>query len=244
MTFMEQNMYTAQGRLEMDTMLRQYSPLVRRLAHQMIAKLPANVEIDDLIQVGMIGLTDALSRFDAGQGVQFETFATQRIRGAMLDELRGADWMSRGTRKQQREIESAVHRLEQRLGRAPAEREIAQEMGLSLSDYQDMLGKVRGTQLIFLEDMSGDDGDSDYLDRHVTDEGHDPLSLLQDYRMRGALVEAIKNLPEREQYVMSMYYEHDMNLKEIAAVLGVTESRVCQLHSQSIARLRVKLRAW
>lgn len=237
-------MYTATGRLDVNAMLRQYSPLVRRLAHQMIAKLPANVEIDDLIQVGMIGLTDALSRFDAGQGVQFETFATQRIRGAMLDELRGADWLSRGTRKQQRDIESAVHKLEQRLGRAPHESEIAKELEMSLGDYQEMLGKVRGTQLIYLEDMSGEDGDNDYLDRHVSDEGNDPLSLLQDHRMRHALVEAIKNLPEREQYVMSMYYEQDMNLKEIAAVLGVTESRVCQLHSQSIARLRVKLREW
>jgi RNA polymerase sigma factor for flagellar operon FliA len=241
---METSMYTAKGRLDIDTMLKQYSPLVRRLAHQMIAKLPANVEIDDLIQVGMIGLTDALSRFDAGQGVQFETFATQRIRGAMLDELRGADWLSRGTRKQQRDIEGAVHRLEQKLGRAPQESEIAKEMGMDLDDYQEMLGKVRGTQLIYLEDMSGEDGDNDYLDRHVTKDDHDPLSLLQDHRMRHALVEAIKNLPEREQYVMSMYYEQDMNLKEIAAVLGVTESRVCQLHSQSIARLRVKLREW
>ena len=122
-------MYTAKGRLELNSLLQQYSPLVRRLAHQMIAKLPANVEIDDLIQVGMIGLTDALSRFDAEQGVQFETFATQRIRGAMLDELRGAYWMSRGTRKQQREIEGAVHRLEQRLGRPPHEGEIAKEPG-------------------------------------------------------------------------------------------------------------------
>ena len=117
-------------------------------------------------------------------------------------------------------------------------------MGMALTEYQEMLGKVRGTQLIYLEDMSGEDGDNDYLDRHVTDEGNDPLSLLEDHRMRHALVEAIKNLPEREQYVMSMYYEQDMNLKEIAAVLGVTESRVCQLHSQSIARLRVKLREW
>lgn len=237
-------MYTAKGRLDIDSMLKQYSPLVRRLAHQMIAKLPANVEIDDLIQVGMMGLSDALTRFDAGQGVQFETFATQRIRGAMLDELRGADWLSRGTRKQQRDIETAVHKLEQRLGRAPQESEIAKEMGMTLTEYQEMLGKVRGTQLIYLEDMSGEDGDNDYLDRHVTDEGNDPLALLQDQRMRKALVEAIKNLPEREQYVMSMYYEQDMNLKEIAAVLGVTESRVCQLHSQSIARLRVKLREW
>lgn len=237
-------MYTAKGRLDVDSMLKQYSPLVRRLAHQMIAKLPANVEIDDLIQVGMIGLTDALSRFDASQGVQFETFATQRIRGAMLDELRGADWMSRGNRRQQRSIEAAVHKLEQKLGRAPAESEIAKEMGISLAEYQELLGRVRGTQLVYLEDMSGDDGDQDYLDRHVADEDANPLSMLQDHRMRAALVEAIKNLPEREQFVMSMYYEQDMNLKEIAAVLGVTESRVCQLHSQSIARLRVKLREW
>ena len=237
-------MYTPKGRLDNSTLIKQYSPLVRRLAHQMIAKLPANVEVDDLIQVGLIGLTDALSRFDAEQGVQFETFATQRIRGAMLDELRGGDWMSRGTRRQQREIEVAVHKVEQRLGRAPREDEIAAEMGLPLAEYQDLLSKVRGTQLVYLEDMAGDDGDNDYLDRHVADDNANPMAQLQDHRMREALVEAIKNLPEREQYVMSMYYEHDMNLKEIAAVLKVTESRVCQLHSQSIARLRVKLRDW
>jgi len=235
-------MYTAKGQLDLNSTLKQYSSLVRRLAHQMIAKLPANVEIDDLIQVGMIGLADALSRFDAAQGVQFETFATQRIRGAMLDELRGNDYLSRGTRKHQRSIEAAVGRLEQKLGRAPAESEIAKEMGMTLSEYQELLGKVRGTQLVYLEDMAGIEGENDFLDRHVADDGNNPLSLLQDHKMRSALVEAIKQLPEREQYVMSMYYEHDMNLKEIAAVLKVTESRVCQLHSQSIARLRVRLR--
>ena len=235
-------MYTAKGQLDLNSTLKQYSSLVRRLAHQMIAKLPANVEIDDLIQVGMIGLADALSRFDADQGVQFETFATQRIRGSMLDELRGNDYLSRGTRKQQRTIESAVHKLEQKLGRAPAESEIAREMGTTLVEYQELLGKVRGTQLVYLEDLSGDEGDNDFLDRHVGTQDTSPLARLQDHRMREALVEAIKVLPEREQYVMSMYYEHDMNLKEIAAVLKVTESRVCQLHSQSIARLRVKLR--
>ncbi|HSW22780.1 MAG TPA: RNA polymerase sigma factor FliA [Burkholderiaceae bacterium] len=237
-------MYTAKGQhQDSSAQLKQYSPLVRRLAHQMIAKLPANVELDDLIQVGMIGLNDALSRFDAGQGVMFETFATQRIRGAMLDELRGGDWMSRGDRRHQRSIEAAVHKLEQKLQRAPSESEIADEMGMMLADYQELLGKVRGTQLFHLEDLSGDDGD-DFLDRHVADEAANPLAMLQDQRMREALVEAIGRLPEREQHVMSMYYEHDMNLKEIAAVLKVTESRVCQLHSQSIARLRSRLREW
>jgi RNA polymerase sigma factor for flagellar operon FliA len=237
-------MYTAKGTLDRDAQLRKYSPLVHRLAHHMIAKLPASVEVDDLIQVGMIGLTEALARFEPSQGVQFETFASQRIRGAMLDELRESDWMSRGSRKQQKDIEHAVQRLEQRLHRAPKESEIAAELGLPLDGYQEMLARVRGTQLVYLEDLSGRGDDEDnFLDRYLpADAQSDPQSLLGDHRMRHALVEGITKLPEREQYVMSMYYEHDMNLKEIAAVLGVTESRVCQLHSQSIARLRARLR--
>ena len=238
-------MYTAKGQLDRDALIRQHVPLVRRIALHMIAKLPPNVELDDLIQVGMIGLAEALSRFESEQGVQFDTFASQRIRGAMLDELREGDWMSRSSRKSQKEIEQALHRLEQRLGRTPLESEIAAELGMALDDYQSLLGKVRGTQLVYLEDIGGGyaDGSDDYLERHVADAGADPFALLRDQRLRLALVDAIKNLPEREQYVMGMYYEHDMNLKEIAAVLGVTESRVCQLHSQAIARLRTKMRA-
>jgi RNA polymerase sigma factor for flagellar operon FliA len=225
--------------------LKHYSPLVRRLAHQMIAKLPANVEVDDLIQVGMLGLADALTRFDAEQGVMFETFATQRIRGAMLDELRGNDWMSRGDRRQQRSIDTAVHRLEQQLGRAPHESEIAVALDMSLADYQNMLSRVRGTQLVYLEDLGHDEDGNRFLDRHVpAAETSGPVGMLEDRRMREAVVAAIKRLPEREQHVMSMYYEQDMNLKEIAAVLGVTESRVCQLHSQSIGRLKAQLRDW
>ena len=236
-------MYTTKGQLNREDMLRQYVPLVRRLAHHMIAKLPPSVEVDDLIQVGMMGLSEALSRFESNQGVQFETFATQRIRGAKLDELRENDWMSRGSRKSQKDIEHAVHRLEHRLGRSPIESEIAAELQMSLPDYQSLLGKVRGTQLIYLEDMvGGDDGDNHFLDRHAGDKEIDPENMLADHRMRQALITAIKGLPEREQFIMSMYYEQDMNLKEIAAVLSVTESRICQLHSQSIARLRAKMR--
>ena len=236
-------MYTAKGQLDRDAMIRQHVPLVRRIAHHMIAKLPPNVELDDLIQVGMMGLADALSRYEAAQGVQFETFASQRIRGAMLDELREGDWMSRGSRKSQKDIEQAVHRLEQKLGRSPLESEIAAEMGMALAEYQSLLGKVRGTQLVYLEDMTHGEEDDGFLDRHVADSGADPVELLRDQRLKVSLVNAIKSLPEREQHIMGMYYEHDMNLKEIAAVLGVTESRVCQLHSQSIARLRAKMRA-
>ncbi len=237
-------MYTAKGQLDRNALIRQYQPLVRKLAHHMMAKLPASVEVDDLIQVGLIGLSEALSRYEAAQGVQFETFATQRIRGAMLDELRENDWMSRGSRKSQKDIEVAMRKLEHRLGRTPLESEIAAEMKLSLEDYQSLLGKVRGTQLVYLEDMSrsGEDDDT-FLDRHVADTEADPLNVLRDQRLRAGLVAAIKGLPEREQYIMSMYYEQDMNLKEIAAVLDVTESRICQLHSQSIARLRAKMRS-
>jgi len=237
-------MYTAKGQLDRNALIRQYQPLVHRLAHHMMVKLPANVELDDLIQVGMIGLSEALSRYEAAQGVQFETFATQRIRGAMIDELRDNDWASRSTRKSQKEIEESIRRLEHRLGRPPLESEIASDLGVTLGEYQTLLGKVRGTQLVYLEDMGhGQDEEDGFLDRHMGDADADPLNLLRNDRLRRALVQAIKSLPEREQYVMSMYYEQDMNLKEIAAVLDVTESRVCQLHSQSIARLRAKMRA-
>ena len=236
-------MYTAKGQLDRNALIKQYQPLVRKLAHHMMAKLPPSVEVDDLIQVGLIGLSDALSRYEPSQGVQFETFATQRIRGAMLDELRGSDWMSRSSRKGQKDIEVAMRRLEHVLGRAPLESEIAAEMGLPLVEYQSLLSKVRGTQLVYLEDMHrADDDDDSYLDRHIADSNADPLNVLRDQRLRESLVAAIKALPEREQYIMSMYYEQDMNLKEIAAVLDVTESRICQLHSQSIARLRAKMR--
>lgn len=237
-------MYTAKGQLDQDALIRQYSPLVRRLAHHMMAKLPPSVQVDDLIQVGLIGLSEALTRFEASQGVQFETFATQRIRGAMIDELRENDWMSRGSRKSQKEIEGALRRLEHRLGRSPTETEIAAELGMDLADYQSLLNKVRGTQLVYLEDMAGgSEGEDGFLDRHMVDGDSDPMQMLRNQRLRQSLVDAIKGLPEREQYIMSMYYEKDMNLKEIAAVLGVTESRVCQLHSQSIARLRSKMRS-
>jgi RNA polymerase sigma factor for flagellar operon FliA len=207
-------MYTAKGQLDRNALIKQYQPLVRRLAHHMMAKLPPSVEVDDLIQVGLIGLSDALTRFEAAQGVQFETFATQRIRGAMLDELRENDWMSRGSRKSQKDIEVAMRRLEHRLGRSPAESEIAAELSMSLAEYQSLLGKVRGTQLVYLEDMSRRSEDDDtYLDRHVADSESDPLNMLRDQRLRQAVVSAIKALPEREQFIMSMYYEQDMNLK-------------------------------
>ena len=236
--------YTDKGTLRKSDYARDYAPLVRRLAHQMIARLPANVELDDMVQAGMIGLMDAVARFEQSQGVAFEVYAANRIRGAMLDELRANDWLPRSARKSQREIENAVRRLEGRIKRAPTETEIARELGISLADYQQMLNEARGAQLLYFDDLGGGADSEDYLERHVADEGADPSTILGDTRFRSALVMAIDQLPEREKLLMSLYYEQDMNLKEIGAVLGVTESRVCQLHSQAVARLRAKLKSW
>lgn len=226
-----------------DDVIRQYLPLVKRIAYHMMARLPASVEVDDLIQVGLIGLMDAVSRFDGSQGAQFESYATQRIRGAMLDDLRDADWLPRHIRQKSRSIETAINRLAQRLGRAPTELEISAEMGISLSDYQSMLGDVKGNQLLYYEDFS-DEESSDFLERYLVDDLSDPLSLLEDDGFRKGLIQAIEDLPEREKNLMGMYYEQDMNLKEIGAVMGVSESRICQLHSQAVARLRAKMKPW
>jgi RNA polymerase sigma factor for flagellar operon FliA len=168
----------------------------------------------------------------------------QRIRGAMIDELRGGDWMPRSVRRNQRAIESAVHAVEQRLRRSATEAEVAAEMGLPLAQYQQMLGDSHGGQLLYLDEMVGPDTDESFLDRQPGTDATDPIKVLNDDRFRGALAAAIEALPEREKQVMGMYYEHDMNLKEIGAVLGVTESRVCQLHSQAVARLRTKMKGW
>ncbi|EDM82642.1 MULTISPECIES: RNA polymerase sigma factor FliA [unclassified Limnobacter] len=236
-------MYTAQGTLDKSKQVDQYIPLVRRLAHHLIAKLPASVQIDDLIQAGLIGLMDAITRFEEGQGAQFETYASQRIRGAMLDELRSADWMPRGVRQAQRKIETATLRAEQKLGRSASEKEIADVMGVSLDEYQDMLFDSRGASLVFYDDYA-DDGDGEgYLDRQIGgDEEANPLEMLGDQRFRENLIQAIEDLPEREKMLMGLYYEQELNFREIAAVLGVTESRVCQLHTQAVSRLKAKLR--
>ncbi|MCA3181936.1 MAG: RNA polymerase sigma factor FliA [Burkholderiaceae bacterium] len=237
-------MYTARGTLDRSAAVERYAPMVRRLASQLIARLPANVELDDLVQAGMIGLMDALSRYESGHGAQFETFAMQRIRGAMIDELRGGDWLPRSVRRNQRAIESAVHAVEQRLRRSATEAEVAAEMGVPLAQYQQMLGDSHGGQLLYLDEMVGPDTDESFVDRQPGTDATDPIKVLNDHRFRGALAAAIEALPEREKQVMGMYYEHDMNLKEIGAVLGVTESRVCQLHSQAVARLRTKMKGW
>jgi RNA polymerase sigma factor for flagellar operon FliA len=223
--------------------VKQYSPLVKRIAYHLMARLPASVEVDDLIQVGLIGLMDAVERFDGSQGAQFESYASQRIRGAMLDDLREADWLPRHIRQKSRQVETAIHRLEQTLMRVPSEQEISEHLGIDLGEYQTLLSNVRGAQLIYYEDFNDEESD-DFLERFCVDRDANPLAILHDEAFRETLIGAIDLLPEREKNIMGMYYEQEMNLKEIGAVLGVSESRVCQLHAQAVSRLRNRLRAW
>jgi RNA polymerase sigma factor for flagellar operon FliA len=233
---------TATIRLVVERSVDEYSLLVKRIAYQLSARLPASVQIDDLVQAGMMGLLDALNHFDETQGAQFETYASQRIRGAMLDELREIDWVPRSVRKNARDIERAINFLQQQLGMAPSEQEIAQQLGLALLEYQAMLADARGHQLVYYEDFQHD-GDEP-VELNITDGRPGILQMLQDGEMQHALAEAIELLPERERMVMAMYYQEDLNLKEAGAVLGVSESRVCQIHSQAIMRLRAVLKDW
>jgi len=229
-------MYTAKGTLEKERLVSQYAPLVKRLAYHLMARLPASVQVDDLVQNGMLGLLDALGRFEDGMGAQFETYAVQRVRGAMLDGLRENDWLPRGARKEMRRVEAVLLKLEHEHGRPPSEGELAEALGMTLADYQHLLLEARGHQLIYLEDLAGED--EDFLDRHAEGSAPDPLAVLEENDMRAALATAISQLPEREKLMMALYYEQDLNLREIGEVMGVTESRVCQLHSQAVARLR------
>ncbi len=236
-------MYTAKGQVDTDTYIQRYSPLVKRIAHHMMVRLPASVDVADIIQAGMIGLLDAVRRYQVSQGAEFETYAIQRIRGAMLDELRQNDWLPRSLRRDMRRIEAMISQLEQRNGRQPTEKELADALGMSLADYQTTLQEARGYQIVYFEDFS-DSEDEHFLDRHCPDGHPSPLEFLEDERVRAALIEAIDDLPEREKLVMGLYYEQELNLREIGEVMGVSESRVCQLHSQAVARLRAKLKPW
>ena len=234
-------MYAQNSEKEVEGRVRDLAPLVKRIAHHMMASLPPSVEIDDVIQSGMMGLLDAARRYQTSEGAQFETYAVQRIRGAMLDGLRQCDWLPRGVRRNLRQVEAMIAKLEQKKGRAPTEAELAKALDMTLADYQHLLQEARGYQIVSYEDFSGDDEDS-FLDRHALGRGADPLEMLEERSVRESLVAGIGDLPERERMVMGMYYEQELNLREIGEVLGVSESRVCQIHTQAIARLRVKMK--
>ncbi|GAA5110448.1 RNA polymerase sigma factor FliA [Alloalcanivorax gelatiniphagus] len=230
-------MYTAQGKIDQNALLEQHLPAVRRQALALQVKLPSGIELDDLIQAGTLGLLDALRRFDANAGASFATFASQRIRGAMIDELRTRDWLPRSVRRNARALDQCVHRLEQRLGRPAEEREIAAEMGMDLAEYQQLLTDTNNGYLLPYEEMVEERGEPEA----GSGAPPNPFAALMEGERREQLTAAINTLPQREKLLLALYYQEELNLKEIGAVLGVTESRVCQLHSQAISRLRGRL---
>jgi RNA polymerase sigma factor FliA len=233
-------MYSDSTESHVQRRVAELAPVVCRIAKHAAAGMPACVEVDDLVQSGMMGLLDAARRYQNQPGATFDTYAVQRIRGAMIDGLRQCDWLPRKARSGQRRVEKTISRLEQKNGRSPKESEVAEALGLTLSEYQRLADDSRVRQIVAYEDF-GSAEDESFLERQSTGSEGDPLKMLEDRKLREALVDAIEDLPEREKLVMSLYYEQELSLNEIGEVLGVTQSRVCQIHRQSIARVRARL---
>ncbi|MFH0260294.1 RNA polymerase sigma factor FliA [Vibrio barjaei] len=220
--------------------LEKYSVLVKRIAHHLIGRLPPNVLVEDLIQAGMIGLIEAQKNYDCSKGASFETYAGIRIRGAMLDDIRRGDWVPRSVHKHSRDISQAISVLEVELNRDPTDSEVANYLGLSLAQYHKALTDINCSKLVGIEDLGVSEDSVSVSD----EDDNTPFQGVADDAFREALIESIKSLPEREALTLSLYYDEELNLKEIGEVLGVSESRVSQILSQSMQRLRTKLSAW
>lgn len=231
-------MYTPQGQENRDVLVERYAPLVKRIAYHMIGRLPPSVMVDDLIQAGMIGLLDASYQYDPKQGASFETYASIRIRGSMLDELRRNDWVPKSVHRRSRELSKAVHSVEMATGRDATDQEVADEMGIDLDEYYRILQETNATSMMNIEDLG--DGDSNVMER-IPGNSETPHEKLQKVEFRQRLADEVAKLPEREQLVMALYYDREVNLKEIGAILNVTESRISQLLSHAHARLRSRL---
>jgi RNA polymerase sigma factor for flagellar operon FliA len=221
--------------------LEKYSVLVKRIAHHLLGRLPPSVQVEDLIQAGMIGLLEAQKNYDGSKGASFETYAGIRIRGAMLDDIRRGDWVPRSVHKHNREVSQAISELEGQLNRDPSDAEVAQHMGISLEQYHTILTDINCSRLVGIEDLGVSE---DVISPDDSDEENLPFQGVADEYFRKALIDSIKSLPEREALVLSLYYDEELNLKEIGEVIGVSESRVSQTLSQSMQRLRTKLSAW
>ncbi len=222
------------------SIVEQYAPLVKKIAHHLLARLPASVQIDDLLQAGMMGLLEASTNFDGTKGAKFETFAGIRIRGSMLDEIRRGDWVPRSVHRNQRRVAQVIDELEQELGRDAKDTEIAQKLDISLNEYHHILNDVSVGKVIGIEDL----GVSVDVISHIEGQQDDTFESIADVEFHTALVEAIKLLPERDGLVLSLYYDEALNLKEIGVILEVSESRVSQILSQAMLRLKAKLKHW
>ena len=218
-----------------------HEPLVKRIAYHLMSRLPASVQADDLVQAGMIGLIEASRKFDPEQGASFETYAGIRIRGAMLDEIRRTDWTPRSVHRKAREVAEAVRKIENEKGRDARDVEVAKVMGLELNDYHKILQDATGCRIFSYEDP-GTLGEENFAQQ--ARQPNQPLENLQKSDFKVGLADAIKGLPERERLVMALYYDEELNLREIGDILGVSESRVCQIHGQALIRLRARMADW
>ena len=231
--------YTAMAdEQERERLVLEHLPQVQYIARRIHDRLPAHVPLADLVQAGVVGLMDALAKYDAQRSVQFDSYASFRIRGAILDSLRELDWGPRELRRKARRVQEATRQLEHQLGRTASENEIAEALGLSLNEFHNLLGELRGLDLAQLTTES-DDG-QEVIDVPDTSE-ENPFTSCVRGEMRAALAEAIGELPEKEQQVLSLYYHEELTMKEVGAVLGVGESRICQIHSMALVRLRARL---
>ncbi|EKE80822.1 RNA polymerase sigma factor FliA [Idiomarina xiamenensis] len=222
--------------------IEQHTGLVKRIAHHMMARLPASVQVDDLIQAGMIGLLEAARNFDGGKGASFETFAGIRIRGAMLDEIRRGDWAPRSVHKNNRMVANAIKIVENETGRDARDVDVAAQLAISLDEYHHILREVNAGRMIGIEDLGVTE---DVLTPAQMSHEHDePLHDLEQEAFQQALVKTIATLPQREALVLSLYYDDELNLKEIGEVLNVSESRVSQIHSQAMLRLKSRMQSW
>lgn len=237
-------MYETKRSPNYEQLIEDYGILVKRIAHHLLARLPDSVQVEDLIQSGMIGLFEAAANYDQSKGASFETYAGIRIRGAMLDEIRKGDWIPRSVHRNSRRISDAIHTIEMREGRDAQDHEVAEELGISLDDYYGLMKDTQGSRLFSFEELVDNSASDHHENRPDATEGMAPHTGHQSGQLNDQLVDAIKALPEREQIVLSLYYEEELNLKEIGAVLGVSESRVSQIHSQATLRLRSKMRDW
>jgi len=220
----------------------QHSELVKRIAYHLAARLPSSVEVDDLIQSGMIGLLDAARHYDGSAGASFETYAGIRIRGAMVDELRSGDWAPRSVHKKVREATEAMRQLEQERGRAVREVDVAEKLGISIDDYRGIQADAAQCQMLSLDVPRDDEEPEAWQVQDLA--ALTPAEHLQNREFQKALANAIRTLPEKEQLVLSLYYRDELNLREIGEVMSVTESRVCQVHGQALIHLRAKLTEW
>ena len=232
---------------ERDALIVKYAPLVKFLASRMAMRLPPSVSVDDLISAGIMGLLDAIEKFDPGKKVQFRTYAEFRIKGAILDELRSMDWIPRSTRKKIREMEQAVTAVEQKLRRPAEDREIAEEMGVDLDTYHDMLDKARGIDLLSFDEYVSSHKHSTEPKRpykSLIQTGEDTVEHVMAQELKEVIADGIKALPKKDQMVVSLYYYNELTLKEIGKVMGLTESRISQIHTKAIIRLRTRLRSY